>query len=397
MDVTVTTLGGTTATTTADQFRYLQNKPLLVNQVSPSSGPLSGGASVVITGSAFVGATAVHFGSASATSFSVTSQHKITAIAPAGTGTVDVTVTTPEGTSPTSSVDQFSFVPIQPVVESISPLEAREKGGTRIYIHGTGFVGATQVDFGSAPAGFFAVNPQGTAIVAVDPPAGATGQATVDITVTTPEGTSATSPADRFHYRVPAPIVTGLSVKTGPAAGGTTLSIGGTSFVGVTSVEFGSVAAASYTVNSSGSITATSPAETAGKVKITVTTTQGVSGPGECRFYTDEGPELGPCPPREAFKFIEPTVTSVTPNGGPASGGTAVTVTGTGFALGASKTEFKFGGRPIATSVECSSSTTCTAVAPAHLARTVDVRARVRGTHVAASSPNPPADQFTYG
>jgi hypothetical protein len=396
VDVTVTTLGGTTATSAADQFRYLQNAPLLVSQVSPSTGGLSGATTVAITGSAFVGATAVHFGSTSATSFTVTAQHKIKAIAPAGTGTVDVTVTTPEGTSPTSSADQFSYVPILPVVESISPSEGHEQGGTKVKIKGTGFVGATQVGFGSAPARSFVVNAKGTAIIAVAPSAEAAGQATVDVTVTTPEGTSALSPADRFTYELLAPIVTGISVRKGPAAGGTTVGISGKSFVAVTSVEFGSVAAASYTVNSGGSITATSPAETVGKVKVTVTTPAGVSGPGECEVYTGEGSELAPCPSRELFTFLEPTVTSVTPNGGPASGGTAVTITGTGFAVGTNATQFKFGATPLATSVECSSITTCTAVAPARSAGTVDVRAKVLETGVGASPPNPPADQFTY-
>jgi hypothetical protein len=397
VDVTVTTLGGTTATTPADEFRYLQKAPLLVKKVSPSTGALTGGTMVHITGSAFVGATAVHFGSASARSFTVSSEGRIEAIAPAGTGTVDVSVTTPEGTSPASSADQFSYIPIQPVVESISPSEAREKGGTKIKINGTGFTSATQVDFGSAPAGSFVVNRNGTSLVAVDPSAYAAGQATVDVTVTTPEGTSAISPADRFTYEIAAPIVTGISVKSGPAAGGTTLEISGRRFVGVTSVQFGSVAAASYTVNSSESITATSPAETVGKVNVTVTTSAGVSTPGQCVVFTEEGPEFVPCQSREIFKFIDPTVTSVTPNSGPTSGGTAVTITGTGFAVGANATEFKFGAVPIATSVECSSITTCTAVAPARSAGTFNVRAKVPGRGVGASAPNPPADQFTYG
>ena len=44
----------------------------------------------------------------------------ITATAPAGTGTVDVTVTTPGGTSATSSADQFTYVPA-PTVGNVSP------------------------------------------------------------------------------------------------------------------------------------------------------------------------------------------------------------------------------------------------------------------------------------
>jgi uncharacterized membrane protein len=39
----------------------------------------------------------------------VNSATSITAVSPKGKGTADVTVTTPEGTSPTSAADQFTF------------------------------------------------------------------------------------------------------------------------------------------------------------------------------------------------------------------------------------------------------------------------------------------------
>jgi len=395
VDVTVTTLGGTSPTSPADRFRYLQTAPLIVKKLSPNTGALSGGTPVIISGSAFVGATAVDFGSASATSFTVTSQNTIKAVAPPGTGTVDVTVTTPEGTSPTSSADQFSYVASPPTVVKVSPSEAREIGRTRIAIKGTNFIGATEVHFGSAPATRFEVNERGTAITAVDP--AAVDKATVDVTVTTPEGTSAITPADRFTYRLRVPIISGLSIHKGPAAGGTTVNISGESFIEVTAVDFGPVSATSFTVNSSGSITATSPAETVGKVKVAVTTPAGVSGPGECVIFPEEGPEVVSCPLREVFTFVEPTVTSVTPNTGSTAGGTTVTITGTGFGVGTTETVFKFGKTALASSVDCTSITTCTAVTPAHAAGIVNVRAKVvAAPGVTASRSNPPADQFTY-
>ena len=64
---------------------------------------------MTITGTGFTGATAVDFGTTPATSFTVVSDTTITADSPAGTGTVDVTVTTPGGTSATSSADQFTL------------------------------------------------------------------------------------------------------------------------------------------------------------------------------------------------------------------------------------------------------------------------------------------------
>jgi hypothetical protein len=99
------------------------NAPI-VTGISPSVGPAAGGTGVTITGSNFTGATAVNFGATAATSFTVNSTTKITAIAPAGSGTVDITVTAPGGTSATSSADQFTydqapFVTLNPANQSI--------------------------------------------------------------------------------------------------------------------------------------------------------------------------------------------------------------------------------------------------------------------------------------
>jgi hypothetical protein len=86
--------------------------PAAVTGVSPASGPLADGTTVTITGSGFTGATAMDFGATPATSFTVNSDTSITATAPAAAsaGPVDVTVTTPAGTSATSGADQYSYL-----------------------------------------------------------------------------------------------------------------------------------------------------------------------------------------------------------------------------------------------------------------------------------------------
>ena len=72
---------------------------LTVSAVSPDVGPVLGGTSVTITGTALPNASVVKFGTTNATSFTVNSATSITATAPAGSaGTVDITVTTPGGT-----------------------------------------------------------------------------------------------------------------------------------------------------------------------------------------------------------------------------------------------------------------------------------------------------------
>jgi hypothetical protein len=96
-----------------------------VTGVNPSSGPTGGGTSVTITGTGFTGATAVKFGSTAASAFTPVSATEITATSPAGSGTVDVTVATPFGTSSTSSSDEFRYSPVSnSVSEALAPAVA---------------------------------------------------------------------------------------------------------------------------------------------------------------------------------------------------------------------------------------------------------------------------------
>jgi kumamolisin len=81
-----------------------------VTAISPSSGSSAGGDTVTVTGTGFTGATAVNFGSDAGTDVNVVSDTQLTVTSPAASasGAVDVTVTTPAGTSATSSADQFT-------------------------------------------------------------------------------------------------------------------------------------------------------------------------------------------------------------------------------------------------------------------------------------------------
>jgi hypothetical protein len=197
----------------------------------------------------------------------------------------------------------------------------------------------------------------------------------VDVTVTTPSGTSAISSADHFEYTPPPPpTVTKLSPAKGSVAGGTTVTITGTNLSEATAVTFGSVSGTKLTVKSATSMTAVSPAGSVGVVDVTVTTPSGTSAISSA----------------DHFEYT-PTITKLTPSTGSTAGGTTVTVKGTGFALGTTATTFVFG-TTSATSVECTSTTECKAVAPAHVAGEVEVVATVN----AESSPKTSADQFTY-
>ena len=129
--------------------------PPILTGINPNTGPAAGGTVVTITGTGFTGATAVDFGTTAATDVTVVSDTTITADSPAGTGTVHVTVLTPGGTSATSTADQFTYtatVVAAPTVTGISPNSGPAAGGTLVTITGTGFTGATAVDFGTTAA-----------------------------------------------------------------------------------------------------------------------------------------------------------------------------------------------------------------------------------------------------
>ncbi len=93
---------------------------LSVTGVSPPSGVEAGGTTVTVSGSGFTGASGVSFGATPATSFTVESDGVLTAVAPAGTGVVDVQVTTPAGTTATSSSDQYTYASWVPTILSDS-------------------------------------------------------------------------------------------------------------------------------------------------------------------------------------------------------------------------------------------------------------------------------------
>ncbi len=109
-----------------------------------------------------------------------------------------------------------------PAVAKVSPNKGEASGGTTVKITGSGFKEVSAVYFGSTKASFTVT---GNTITAVSP-AHTSGAA--DITVSTPNGTSATGNADVFTYGKPT--LTGIGPASGPQAGGTTVTVTGTGF-----------------------------------------------------------------------------------------------------------------------------------------------------------------------
>ena len=98
----------------------------------------------------------------------------------------------------TSAADQFTYL-APPTVTGVSPNNGPTAGATVVNITGTNLTGATEVNFGANAATSVTVT-SATSITATSP-AGSAG--VVDVTVITPNGTSATSAGDQFTYFLP--------------------------------------------------------------------------------------------------------------------------------------------------------------------------------------------------
>lgn len=244
--------------------------------ISPNQGSSGGGTLVTITGTNLSGATAVHFGTRSATSVTNVSPTQVTAVSPSGNGVVGVTVTTPGGTSNPVS---FFYVGA-PFKQSLSPTSGSTAGGETVTITGTGLSTATSVSFGANDATPTVVS-DGQITVAA--PAGAAGS--VGVSVTTAGGTN-----NGLSYTyIAVPTVTTIAPDEGPTAGGTAVNITGTDLASTTAVTFGGTPAP-FTVISDTAVSAVTPPGTAGAVDVVVSSDAGsataadgftyVAGPG---------------------------------------------------------------------------------------------------------------------
>jgi len=194
-----------------------------VTGLSVASGPSSGGTVVDIAGTGLSGASAVHFGSSPALSESVLSPYAIEAIAPTGSSVVDVSVTTPGGTSAATSAVQFSYVKVPrtlngPTVVSVSPTSGLLAGGETVTITGSNLTGVSVVSFGSTPA-TQVTDISSTEVQAVTPAAALPGRA--DVSVSGAEGTSQLGSGDGFTYEQPASKSDAPTIASASVAGNT--------------------------------------------------------------------------------------------------------------------------------------------------------------------------------
>lgn len=226
-----------------------------------------------------------------------------------------------------------------PTLTSVSPDGGLVLGGTSVTITGTEFRSVTAVTFGGVAATSYVVNSP-TRITAVAPARAVSGA--VDLAVTAGGGTAVLSGAYTYRQAV----INSVSPLSGGTAGGTSVIISGSNLSGATAVTFGGTAASSFVVNSDSQITAVTPARSSGSVQIVVTTPSGSATASQ------------------AFTYVAPSISTLSPNGGSINGGNSVVINGNNL-LGS--TAVSFGGIA-ASSFVVNSNTQITAVAPARAA-----------------------------
>ncbi len=309
---------------------YTYVSPPTATSVAPNTGPSTGGTVVVVTGTNFRSGMTAEFGPNFGTGVIVNSTTQVTVTTPAGpAGAVNVAVSNVEGSR--AAAGAFTYVGpavVNPTITSVTPTHGPQSGGTPIVIHGTGFqAGALLTICGtSVPIS----NLTATAISATTP---ACPPGSVTITVTNPDGGTASANSVFTSDATSTPTIDSIAPTSGSPTGGTPVVITGTGFLPGATVTIGCSAATAVIVVNATTITAATPACPNGSTgDVTVVNTDGGTATLGGGFI---------------FGVSAPTLTGISPGTGPTSSGTLVTMARTNFAHSATLT---FGGSP-ATSV----------------------------------------------
>jgi IPT/TIG domain len=150
-----------------------------------------------------------------------------------------------------------------------------------------------------------------------------------------------------------APVISSISPNIGPTAGGQAVTIGGSGFYNVTSVNIGGAVLTGISVPHQGAITGTTAAGGAGLYNVNVNVSGGVAAGAGVNLYTYANP---------------PAASSCVPNIGLTLGNTAITINGTNMG---SVTSVTVGGVAATSVVAAAGSVTCRT--PAHAAGLVNI------------------------
>jgi alpha-tubulin suppressor-like RCC1 family protein len=172
----------------------------------------------------------------------------------------------------TAAVAPVAAASSPPTVSSLSSCSGPVGGHAKVTVHGSGFSAVSAVLFGGAKGG--SVHVISSRLLTVVVPAHK--PARVEVRVVTGHGESARSKHDVYAY-VAAPVVSVVSVTTGPVAGGVKVTVKGSGFTHVKKVLFGRAVGTQLHVLSAKTLTVTAPAHAAGRVDVRVVSAYGTS------------------------------------------------------------------------------------------------------------------------
>jgi hypothetical protein len=123
----------------------------------------------------------------------------------------------------------------------------------------------------------------------------------VGVTVTTPGGTSALTPADEYTYES-LPVISAVTPSAGPVTGGQVVTVAGSGFVAGMTATIGGTAVTPSSITAS-SFTFTTPAKSAGYDQVQVTNLAGSSALTAAAGYVYSG--LGSYVPLSPFRILD--------------------------------------------------------------------------------------------
>ncbi|MFF3748738.1 IPT/TIG domain-containing protein [Streptomyces kronopolitis] len=184
-DVKIDTTTGRHTPQTVGRFYYLPDS--ILTQINPTSGPLSGGSTLTVTGRGLISTQSVRFGTVAVTPSSILDDRLTVTVPPAETaGPVTVTV---ETLSNSYGRAAFTYVG-PPSITSVRPSLGSTAGGDPVLIAGTDLAHTESVTIGGVAAAFGVIS--NSRITAVTPPTPLPGPANVTVTTT---GGTVTAPA----------------------------------------------------------------------------------------------------------------------------------------------------------------------------------------------------------
>jgi len=292
---------------------YTYNPFPVIEEIEPDfGGPLTGRTPLTITGSNFMEGVVVTIGNERVQRLDFFSPTELRLRTPAGTvGPKDVRVVNPDGQEAVLK-EGFTYNPA-PTISSVKPNMGPLEGDTKIIIIGTGFLNGIDVLIGGTETSGGSLFP--SKIEIYTPPSSAGAK---DVVVQNRDGQRAIL-EDGFTYNR-APAITKVIPDNGRLTGGTKITIQGNGFLPGVKVLIridarAFVLASAIQVMSPNIINAITPSGEPGPKDLVI------RNPDRQEIILSGGFTYNPMP----------KITDVSPNHGPASGGTKIIVRGTGF------------------------------------------------------------------